>query len=758
VNRTPHRGGNTGLEYIDFEEQALDLYRNGDIDEFRVHPPCIVTRSDDNKQYLRQFLPHIKEDLRCELKDKLAAISDKDPRVPCESVCCSVEYLEQDEESDTVYVTFTLREADRSKVGGDFVKVVIAIKVPEGRGDAVVLGIASLDHGGAEEDEDGAGGEAGEPQEGPRPATFTVKLMRNACDQLNRVERLTWYELCPLIPPLRRFEASLQSQVPAFLTNIVRRTPTPWPPENPVDPHRDSCIADLNRLQYSVVNRICTTADGGLYNLIGPPGTGKTSTIVHLLAERVCCFPTQKILLTAPSNKAVQVVLEKFLKTFGVEFMVASLRVPADSSLEVRLTSAASFVDHILHPFAAVRRGSLDKMVEAYAAACVHAVELVRGLTTRDGRQVSKGTRTAVVGLQNDLTALKEVTAPQFHSPDDVAERARETERRITHAKGTLERYILQKAHIVFATLVTSGKRSLYKAVQHFDCVIVDEAAQALIPETFIPFKFDPALYLLIGDPQQLPGLVHSSELRTLGYAESLMGVLTEGQQRPCLERLTTQYRMHPSICKWVSDQFYDGELVADTQLVLRATSRQRLPVTWPLSGLPSAIIDCNFKEKKGKYGEISNVEEARAVVNAVKHLLKSGVSPDEIGVITFYSAQVELLKQLRAKLAREFPNMRDLAGKVTISTVDGFQGDERDFILISCVRSCPSVGFLSDPRRINVAMSRAKHARWVFCNCSALRQSNSVFADFHSWVSDVARNTAVAPARIVRVASCSST
>jgi superfamily I DNA and/or RNA helicase len=236
---------------------------------------------------------------------------------------------------------------------------------------------------------------------------------------------------------------------------------------------------------------------------------------------------------------------------------------------------------------------------------------------------------------------------------------------------------------------------------------------------------------------------VHSSELRTLGYAESLMGVLTEGQRRQYLERLTTQYRMHPSICKGVSDQFYDGELVADAQLQSRASPRQRLPVTWPLSGLPSAFVDCDYREKKERHGDISNTGEADAVMRTVKFLLRNGVAPHEIGVITFYTAQVQLLVELRSQLVKELPHVRELAEKLTISTVDGFQGDERDIILISCVRSVPSVGFLNDHRRINVAMSRAKHARWVFGNAQALRGSKSVFGNYFRWVNSAMDNSA---------------
>jgi helicase required for RNAi-mediated heterochromatin assembly 1 len=138
--------------------------------------------------------------------------------------------------------------------------------------------------------------------------------------------------------------------------------------------------------------------------------------------------------------------------------------------------------------------------------------------------------------------------------------------------------------------------------------------------------------------------------------------------------------------------------------------------------------------------------------MRTVKYLLRNGVAPHEIGIITFYAAQVQLLVELRSQLAKELPLVKDLAEKLTISTVDGFQGDERDIILISCVRSVPSVGFLNDHRRINVAMSRAKHARWVFGNAQALQGSKSVFGNYFRWVNSAMDNSAFPRTEILGV------
>jgi superfamily I DNA and/or RNA helicase len=167
---------------------------------------------------------------------------------------------------------------------------------------------------------------------------------------------------------------------------------------------------------------------------------------------------------------------------------------------------------------------------------------------------------------------------------------------------------MLQQAQIVFSTLVTCGKASLIRAVPNFDCVVVDEASQAVIPETLIPFRFDPALCLLVGDPQQLPGLVHSHRLRELGYEDSLLHTMTQFQQRPYLERLATQYRMHPGICSWVSDRFYRGELTAEPSLVHRDAPISHLSAEFRQICPPSSFIDCPYMENNDRNGQIYNV------------------------------------------------------------------------------------------------------------------------------------------------------
>jgi hypothetical protein len=573
---------------------------------------------------------------------------------------------------------------------------------------------------------------------------------------------LEWHHLTGLIPAERMYAACEHiPRLPAFLPNLLRRQPEAWPTLDAATETGDPA-ARLNDTQRSVIARLTSNEAQGLYNLIGPPGTGKTHTVVHLLAERVRSFPTEKILLTAPSNKAVHVVLGQLLNKIPNPPLVALsgvLGVVPPHLEEIYASEYTKCLKRLL-----VRAFDTNEPIEVKTAALKAAyAEVDRRLTrlsTVEGCRVRNGKAARTV---EELVAKVSLARKHFEwatpttdkelrdHPADLCELLDSA-----HTGHLVETYLQQKAQVLFCTLVSSGRDSLRKVIGDIDCVMVDEAAQAIVPETFIPLQFNPRLFVLIGDPQQLRGTV-SHSMAKKGFAESLMGLMTEKQQRPYLERLTTQYRMHPSICKWVSDQFYDGELVADG--TLRERDAFSLPSTMALSGLPSAFIDVSGEEQKGEFGSIQNAREANVIVATVKYLLNHGVDPKSIGVLAYYSSQARLLREKMAALEKELIEAhRKKGGKskritalgLVVSTVDGFQGDERDFVLISCVRSVPSVGFLNDHRRINVAMSRAKHARWVFGRAQPLSKSNSSYSHYFYWMRDASQNTVELPTKVV--------
>jgi predicted DNA helicase len=237
---------------------------------------------------------------------------------------------------------------------------------------------------------------------------------------------------------------------------------------------------------------------------------------------------------------------------------------------------------------------------------------------------------------------------------------------------------------------------------RRFDVAIIDEACQSIEPGCWIPLlRCDRVI--LAGDHCQLPPTIVSHEAAQQGLGISLFERLVDRYETPIARRLTIQYRMHQSIMEFSSNEFYDGQLVADDSV--REHRLCDLPgiATTPLTEAPLEYIDtagASFDEQLEPDGESRlNRQEATLVVNKVRQLLECGVDACDIGVITPYAAQARLLREAASPFGIE------------IDSVDGFQGREKEAIIITLVRSNTQgdIGFLSDVRRMNVAMTRAR-------------------------------------------------
>ncbi|MCD8524875.1 MAG: AAA domain-containing protein [Gammaproteobacteria bacterium] len=296
-----------------------------------------------------------------------------------------------------------------------------------------------------------------------------------------------------------------------------------------------------------------------------------------------------------------------------------------------------------------------------------------------------------------------------------------------------LESFMLQRSQIVFATLISSGRKWLRKQIDSFSMVLLDEAAQALVPETLIPLYFNPSLYIQIGDPNQLPATITSQAARNKGYEHSMMHWLIREFSQPH-EMLTIQYRMDQEICHWISRQYYENRLITAPEVIQRKSVLQEnrfLPALFKNSSL---FFNVNGEENRRGGSDLTascfNLIEARKVIDMAYYLIMScGIQPTQIGIITFYAEQVNILIENLQKVMRDKNKFHDLE----IKTVDGFQGGEKDIILVSAVRTSESVGFLNDWRRLNVGMSRAKYGRWIFGKFDSLIRSNSDFSSLLS-------------------------
>jgi predicted DNA helicase len=281
-----------------------------------------------------------------------------------------------------------------------------------------------------------------------------------------------------------------------------------------------------------------------------------------------------------------------------------------------------------------------------------------------------------------------------------------------------MENYLVQKvlddAQVITCTLI--GSMHEYLSGREFETVFIDEAGQAIEPAVWVPVQKAQRV-IMAGDPMQLPPTVKSQEAARKGLSKTLIEKIIERQTHAVL--LRTQYRMHEEIMAFSNQSFYHGQLEAHPSVAQR---------TLVCSPQPLEFIDtagCGFDEKEGpNNSSLTNEEEANLILRHLQSLRDSGVKHENIGIISPYRAQVDALRD-------------SFAGDewVTVNTVDSFQGQERDIIYISMVRSNAEgeIGFLKDYRRMNVAMTRAR-MKLVIVGDSATLGNDKFYSEFLSW------------------------
>ncbi|KAG5245834.1 hypothetical protein OIU77_019573 [Salix suchowensis] len=304
----------------------------------------------------------------------------------------------------------------------------------------------------------------------------------------------------------------------------------------------------------------------------------------------------------------------------------------------------------------------------------------------------------------------------------------------LEEARASLEASFANEAEIVFTTVSSSGRKLFSRLTHGFDMVVIDEAAQASEVAVLPPLALGAARCVLVGDPQQLPATVISKAAGTLLYSRSLF---ERFQQAGCPTMLlSVQYRMHPQIRDFPSRYFYQGRLTDSESISnLPDETYYKDPLLRPY-----LFYDVTHGRESHRGGSVSyqNIHEAQFCLQLYEHLQKSvksmGMGRITVGIITPYKLQLKCLQQEFSAV------LKSEEGKdIYINTVDAFQGQERDVIIMSCVRaSNHGVGFVADIRRMNVALTRARRALWVMGNATSLVQSD----DWSALVADAkARN-----------------
>lgn len=438
----------------------------------------------------------------------------------------------------------------------------------------------------------------------------------------------------------------------------------------------------LNPTQERAVNEVLWAKDVAIVH--GPPGTGKTTTLVEAINETL--MRESQVLVCAQSNMAVDWISEKL-----VDRGINVLRIGNPTRVNDKMlgfTYERRFESHADYP----QLWAIRKAI----------------------RELRKNSKKGSENYHQKMDRLKS--------------RAAEIELRINAE-------LFGEARVIACTLVGSAHHLLEG--MKFGTLFIDEAAQALEAACWIPMK-RASRVILAGDHCQLPPTVKSIAALRAGLGKTLMERIAENKPE-VVTLLKIQYRMNDEIMRFSSDWFYGGKVESAPQIKYRSVLDYDHPITWidtsneenqitiegedaPEDSASTASSvsaanqnsDLNFKEQfvGESFGRINKAEAELTLLTLAEYFTKIGKQRVleeriDVGIISPYRAQVQYLK----KLIKKYEFFKPYRRLISVNTVDGFQGQERDVILISLVRSNDEgqIGFLKDLRRMNVAMTRAR-------------------------------------------------
>ena len=438
----------------------------------------------------------------------------------------------------------------------------------------------------------------------------------------------------------------------------------------------------LNPSQEHAVNEVLRAKDVAIVH--GPPGTGKTTTLVEAIYETL--RRESQVLVCAQSNMAVDWISEKL-----VDRGVAVLRIGNPTRVNDKMLSFTyerRFESHPDYP----QLWSIRKAIR-------------------------------------ELRSQKKRPDSWHQKMDRLKSRATELELRIRSS-------LFGEARVVACTLTGAANRVLEG--EKYSTLFIDEAAQALEAACWIAIR-KAGRVVFAGDHCQLPPTVKSIAALKGGLGKTLMERIVE-QKPQVVTLLKVQYRMNEQIMHFSSDYFYHGEVETAPEVSHRGILDYDVPMMW----IDTADVDGKEEFVGESFGRINRAEAELTLHTLELYFQKIGKQRilDEsidVGIISPYRAQVQLLRKMIK--AREF--FRPYRHLISVNTVDGFQGQERDVVLISLVRSNEGgdIGFLRDLRRMNVAITRAR-MKLIILGSGQTMTSHPFYGRLHEYVEKLSSNT----------------
>jgi len=452
----------------------------------------------------------------------------------------------------------------------------------------------------------------------------------------------------------------------------------------------------LNKTQEQAVNEVLWAKDVEVVH--GPPGTGKTTTLVEAIYETL--HRETQVLVCAQSNMAVDWISEKL-----VDHGVPVLRIGNPSRVNDKMLSFTyerKFESHPDYPELWSIRKTIRQM--------------------KENRKRGDNVHQKIARLRDRAAEIEMVINAQ----------------------------LFDEARVVACTLVGSANKLL---VRHkFSTLFIDEAAQALEPACWIAIR-RASRVILAGDHQQLPPTIKCYEAMKQGLGKTLMERIVENQP-DAVTLLKVQYRMNDDIMKFSSDWFYHGEVQSDASVKHRSVLDYEHSIQWIDGNEMLQQVNEELKEEEKlnidfteqfigeNHGRINKAEAELVLSTLNNYINKIGkerflAERLDVGVISPYKVQTQYLRQ-QIRKREEFRPFRQV---ISVNTVDGFQGQERDIIIISLVRSNDNgqIGFLSDLRRMNVAMTRARMKLIIFGDKATL-QHHAFYRKLIQYVDEVTK------------------